>query len=64
MELGAGTLAPVVTFTKDVAGTGRRNVLPRPGLYDYLDAAASDPVTVVVAPAGSGKTVLLRCWLD
>ncbi|HEV3130104.1 MAG TPA: hypothetical protein VGY32_14065, partial [Solirubrobacteraceae bacterium] len=35
--------------------------MSRPGLFDRL--AASARVTVVSAPPGSGKTVLLRSWL-
>jgi LuxR family maltose regulon positive regulatory protein len=35
-------------------------VVSRPGLFGRLEAAAR--VTVVAAPAGSGKTVLLRSW--
>ena len=36
-------------------------VVSRPGLWERLDAAAR--VTVVSAPPGSGKTVLLRSWI-
>ena len=36
--------------------------MSRPGLFDRL--AASARVTVVSAPPGSGKTVLLRSWID
>jgi LuxR family maltose regulon positive regulatory protein len=42
------------------AGRGRAgSVLSRPGLFERLLATR---VTVVSAPAGSGKTVLLRSW--
>jgi LuxR family maltose regulon positive regulatory protein len=34
----------------------------RPSLFERLSAAAPGTVTVVCAPAGSGKTVLLRSW--
>jgi LuxR family maltose regulon positive regulatory protein len=37
-------------------------VVSRPGLWERLGAAAR--VTVVSAPAGSGKTVLLRSWIS
>jgi len=36
-------------------------VVPRPALFGRLGSAAR--VTVVSAPAGSGKTVLLRSWI-
>jgi LuxR family transcriptional regulator, maltose regulon positive regulatory protein len=40
---------------------GARGVVPRPALWGRLDGSAR--VTVVSAPAGSGKTVLLRSWI-
>src|SRR6516165_10030904 len=43
------------------AGPGAAGVVSRPGLWERLGAAGR--VTVVVAPAGSGKTVLLRSWI-
>jgi len=45
-----------------VAGVGAGGVVARPGLYGRLGGPAR--VTVVAAPAGSGKTVLLRSWMD
>jgi len=44
---------------------GRRTakgIVARPELWDRLDGTAR--VTVVSAPPGSGKTVLLRSWID
>jgi AAA domain len=41
---------------RDIGG-----VVPRPALFERLGSAAR--VTVVSAPAGSGKTVLLRSWI-
>ncbi len=49
----------------DVAGRAPRpglgGVVPRPGLFERLGASAR--VTVLSAPPGSGKTVLLRSWI-
>ena len=49
----------------DVAGRaarpGRGGVVPRPGLFERLGASAR--VTVLSAPPGSGKTVLVRSWI-
>src|ERR1700729_2224864 len=42
------------------AWPGAGGVVSRPGLFGRLEAAR---VTVVSAPAGSGKTVLLRSWI-
>ena len=36
--------------------------MPRQRLLDLLDAATESPITVVVAPAGAGKTSLLGAW--
>ncbi|HEV2256829.1 MAG TPA: AAA family ATPase, partial [Streptosporangiaceae bacterium] len=44
-----------------VARPGPGGVVSRPGLFDRLGASAR--VTVVSAPPGSGKTVLLRSWI-
>ena len=45
-----------------VAGSGAGGVVARPGLFGRLAGPAR--VTVVPAPAGSGKTVLLRSWIS
>jgi LuxR family maltose regulon positive regulatory protein len=45
-----------------VARPGTGGVVSRPGLFNRL--AASARVTVVSAPPGSGKTVLLRSWIS
>ena len=43
------------------ARPGLGGVVPRPGLFERLGASAR--VTVVSAPPGSGKTVLLQSWI-
>src|ERR1700722_5210889 len=49
----------------DVAGHAARpgpgGVVPRPGLFERVGASAR--VTVLSAPPGSGKTVLVRSWI-
>lgn len=40
-----------------------RVYVPRPRLWDRLDAAADGAVTLVVAPAGAGKTLGVAGWL-
>ncbi len=47
--------------TTGASSVGRR-VVPRPQLFERLNA--SRRVVLVSAPAGSGKTVLLRSWLQ
>src|SRR6266699_3259839 len=44
-----------------VARPGTGGVVSRPGLFERLGASAR--VTMVSAPPGSGKTVLLRSWI-
>src|SRR5690242_2821052 len=44
-----------------VARPGAGGVVSRPSLWEPLRASAR--VTVLSAPAGSGKTVLLRSWM-
>ncbi len=38
-------------------------LLPRPRLHQLLDESVTAPLTLVVAPAGSGKTSLLSSWV-
>jgi LuxR family maltose regulon positive regulatory protein len=44
--------------------SGLRSIIDRPAQLDLLDAASDTQFTVVTAPAGSGKTVLVRSWLE
>src|SRR6476646_5312418 len=39
-------------------------VVQRAALFDLLDRGVQGPVTLVCAPAGSGKTMLVRSWLE
>ncbi|HEX4703938.1 MAG TPA: LuxR C-terminal-related transcriptional regulator [Pseudonocardiaceae bacterium] len=43
---------------------GRPGLIDRHDLVAALDRAAEHKVTVISAPAGSGKTSLLRAWMD
>jgi LuxR family maltose regulon positive regulatory protein len=47
-----------------VAVLGGRGLVPRQGLFEVLNRSVSGRVTVVSAPAGSGKTLLLPSWID
>jgi LuxR family maltose regulon positive regulatory protein len=40
------------------------NHVHRPNLLGRLDQSRSRPLTLVSAPAGYGKTVLVSCWLE
>src|SRR5579871_2283164 len=54
------TAVPNAKFRR-LADPGAAGVVSRPGLWERLGTSAR--VTVVSAPAGSGKTVLLRSWI-
>src|SRR5215217_6101858 len=41
----------------------QHNLVPRPQLIQRLDVALTCPVTLISAPAGSGKTSALRTWV-
>lgn len=62
----AAALGPdlaALLVTKLLIPTIRPEALARPRLFAHLDAARSAPLTLVVAPAGFGKTTLLAGWL-
>src|SRR5882724_12708736 len=44
--------------------SGTRGLLHRKDLLQLLDRAVTKPLTVISAPPGSGKTSLLRAWID
>lgn len=41
----------------------RPKLLPRPRLFERLQAGLNGPLTLIAAPAGYGKTTLLASWL-
>jgi LuxR family maltose regulon positive regulatory protein len=49
--------------TKLAVPLPRWRPVPRPRLLDLLDAGARGPLTLLAAPAGAGKTVLLASWV-
>lgn len=65
-----GRPAPKVPIARVRQGGGDHTVLPavprtwveRPGLFRLLDEATRQPLTVVVGPAGAGKTSTVGTW--
>jgi LuxR family transcriptional regulator, maltose regulon positive regulatory protein len=53
--------AELITPTRDRSRTG---LVARGGLYGVLSAVPPGQVVLVCAPAGSGKTILLRSWVE
>src|SRR5246127_780785 len=60
-DLAVGPAEGPDDVTGRPARPGLGGVVPRPGLFGRLGASAR--VTVLSAPPGSGKTVLLRSWI-
>jgi LuxR family maltose regulon positive regulatory protein len=60
-DLAVGPAEGPDDVTGRPARPGLGGVVPRPGLFERLGASAR--VTVLSAPPGSGKTVLLRSWI-
>jgi LuxR family transcriptional regulator, maltose regulon positive regulatory protein len=58
---------PVAGAPEDIHAPGMPRLIAglvdRPRLFALLDSGASRPVTLVCAPAGSGKTLLVSSWL-
>ena len=50
--------------SKLVAPSMVGRVVERPRLFELLDAGVEGPVTLVAAPAGSGKTMLPTSWMS
>lgn len=50
--------------TKLIRPPLRRSLVPRPGLVARLTLGLENPLILVSAPAGYGKTTLLSAWLD
>ncbi len=50
--------------TKIYLPAGRSRLVPRPRLLDLLSEGLTRPLTLISAPAGFGKTTLLRAWRE
>jgi LuxR family maltose regulon positive regulatory protein len=59
---GAMTGVPAAASSVRAPGPGQVGLIARHSLVAALDRAAEKQVTVISAPAGSGKTSLLRAW--
>ena len=55
-------ITPAISLTKLLQPRVGRRLVARPRLQEKLDAAQS--LTLVLAPAGGGKTTLLSTWLE
>ncbi|MBE1492684.1 LuxR C-terminal-related transcriptional regulator [Plantactinospora soyae] len=58
----AGPTVPLLTAKLAVVAQPGAVLLPRPRLFELLDAGTAGPLTLVSAAAGWGKTVLLSSW--
>jgi LuxR family transcriptional regulator, maltose regulon positive regulatory protein len=55
---------PVSVRTRTDSLAAERRLVQREALFERLSAAAPGRVVLVCAPAGSGKSVLVRSWAD
>ena len=60
----ASTVAGKAPESASPAAPVRQPVVARAGLYERLSAGVERGVVLIAAPPGSGKTVLLRSWID
>ena len=62
IEGSAGLRAPDIVATKLAASSVRDGYVPRPRLIGALDAGRNARLSLVDAPTGYGKTMLLAAW--
>jgi LuxR family transcriptional regulator, maltose regulon positive regulatory protein len=62
-DSSGGNRAPLILRTKITPPALRSGLVMRPALVAQLRTAVARPLTLVVAPAGFGKTTLLATWL-
>ncbi|MGH3397570.1 MAG: hypothetical protein ACRDPO_23040 [Streptosporangiaceae bacterium] len=55
-------MTDIPAASRPAAGRARPGLVDRNDLIAALDRAAGKQVTIISAPAGSGKTSLLRTW--
>jgi LuxR family maltose regulon positive regulatory protein len=60
---GLGLASEPLLYSKLVAPVPTRHFVPRSRLVELVRRGVQGPLTVVSAPAGSGKTALLSGWL-
>ena len=53
---------PLLTTKLAIPATYLKRIIPRERLHERLDVGAQRPLTLVVAPAGFGKTTLIGEW--
>ncbi|MDF2739778.1 MAG: ATP-dependent transcriptional regulator, MalT-like, LuxR family, partial [Actinomycetia bacterium] len=60
----SGEATEMLLASKLAAPAMPGRVVERPRLFKLLDTGVERPVTLVAAPAGSGKTLLLTSWMS
>ena len=53
-----------MVFRSKLRAPNAERLVRRPRLLEVLDANAAKPLTVLISPAGTGKTALLATWVD
>jgi LuxR family maltose regulon positive regulatory protein len=58
------TDTPAAAGSSRAPGNAEQALIHRRDLMSALNRAAQKPVTIISAPAGTGKTSLLRAWAE
>ncbi len=64
MQFAANSSAAADLLDREGSWSGRNDLLVRPRLLDLLRQGLSQPLTILSAPAGFGKTVAMRQFVD
>jgi LuxR family transcriptional regulator, maltose regulon positive regulatory protein len=63
-DMSTAEAGPVSGRMRWVSRAGERGLVQRDALFERLSAASPGGVVLVCAPAGSGKSVLVRSWTE
>jgi LuxR family maltose regulon positive regulatory protein len=62
-HLSTSTIASDLLSTKLALPRPRHSLVPREALFSHLDSGMNHAITLLSAPAGFGKTTVVRAWI-
>jgi LuxR family maltose regulon positive regulatory protein len=62
-HLSTSTIASDLLSTKLALPRPRHSLVPREALFSHLDSGMDQAITLLSAPAGFGKTTVVRAWI-